>query len=713
MQRLALALVVALAASAPLVTTGQNPDVIVGDLIEINSYGQEGGIYAYSVGTESCNIGDVNLSWVASTPLHPVIGQEMWRLNADGVLEQIGISWLKHSFCALDLNLCDTCVLTNDCDWLGVGCSDPYGAGLNGSQNNLGPRSQVNASNGVFPYPFTAPPFTGEIARRLQVKAVDIDPAENPGAAYFVTSHYVTQDDAQGGNGENNSSYREVVVVDDPVNFPVNFAPGSTTQQQAPGIQAWQDYVPQVTLQDVNIPNDGLIIVGYNVTDNGNGTWHYEYAIYNLNSDRSVGEFTIEFPGFANVTNISMHDVDYHSGEPYDLTDWPGSYIPGTGVTWSTTPFASNPNANAIRWSTMYNFRFDADVGPTSGTANLGLFKPGTPNASTVTVDVPDGSTVPVMTNFACVPNATQVDLSWVNGDVYDSIEVTRDGVVIATLGGTATTFADPGLPAGTYEWALRGFQGTDVTQPVFCDATITVRTLSLPDLTAFSGQSALQIAIQATNSSALEAFSASVEIPADRLTVTDVSIQNTITETVGAEFVETFTGAGFATISVVLDAMAPFSAQTIPPGTEQQIATMIATVAGTVVDGETRAINFVDGLGPAATPNTVQIAGVAQTPLLEGGVVTFAEAPTFVRGDCDSDNQVIIVDAIFALTFMFAGGTAPNCFSACDADDDGAVNIVDAINILNYLFLAGSPQPAAPFPSPGSDPTPDSLPCN
>ena len=230
--------------------------------------------------------------------------------------------------------------------------------------------------------------------------------------------------------------------------------------------------------------------------------------------------------------------------------------------------------------------------------------------------------------------------------------------------------------------------------------------------MTAFSGQSALQIPILATNSSPLDAFSASVQIPSDRLTVLQVSIDNTITETVGAEFVETNTGVGFATITVVLDAMGPFANQMIPAGTEQEIATMIAEVSQTVVDGETRAVNFVDGLGPSTTPNTVEIGGVTQTPLTENATVTFASAPTFIRGDCDSDNQVIIVDAIFALTYMFAGGAAPTCFSACDADDNGQVNIVDAIGILNYLFLAGSPPPAAPWPTAGSDPTPDSLPC-
>ena len=285
-----LVLVVALALVAPAAISAQNigPDVIVGDLgWDMNSYGVENGIYAYSISTESCNIGDELVEWVASTPGHPVIGQELYRLK-NGVFEQIGISWLKHSFCALSLTLCDNCPVPTGCETLGIGCSDPYSAGLNGDQSNLGPRSQVNAHTGVFPYPFSAPPFNGVIARRLQVHDEDIDPAQNPGALYFATSHYVTADDAQEGNGNNNASYRRVQVGTTPTNFPLSTVAGQTTQQMSPGIQAWQDQIPTVVLQDVQVQNEGLFIVGFHVTDNGNGTWHYEYAVYNMNSDRSA-----------------------------------------------------------------------------------------------------------------------------------------------------------------------------------------------------------------------------------------------------------------------------------------------------------------------------------------------------------------------------------------------------------------------------------------
>ncbi len=81
-------------------------------------------------------------------------------------------------------------------------------------------------------------------------------------------------------------------------------------------------------------------------------------------------------PRGAAIENIGFHDVDYHSGEIYDLTDWPGVVTDGS-ITWATDAYADNENANALRFDTLYNFYFDADAGPDATTVTLGLFKPG------------------------------------------------------------------------------------------------------------------------------------------------------------------------------------------------------------------------------------------------------------------------------------------------------------------------------------------------
>jgi hypothetical protein len=115
------------------------------------------------------------------------------------------------------------------------------------------------------------------------------------------------------------------------------------------------------------------------VTVLGGGSFHYEYAIHNLNSDRSARSFMVDFPGAATISNAGSHDVDHHSGEPYSTTDWTlDTSVPGV-ITWATDPFGTDPNANALRWGTMFSFWFDATAGPAGATHTLGLFKPGTP----------------------------------------------------------------------------------------------------------------------------------------------------------------------------------------------------------------------------------------------------------------------------------------------------------------------------------------------
>ena len=92
---------------------GESPDVIVGDLHQVQRYGTMDGITAFAVGTVSCNIGTCWLNWISNTNEHPIIGQGMYRLK-DGRYEQIGQSWLKHGFFALSGDVCSTgCLSTN------------------------------------------------------------------------------------------------------------------------------------------------------------------------------------------------------------------------------------------------------------------------------------------------------------------------------------------------------------------------------------------------------------------------------------------------------------------------------------------------------------------------------------------------------------------------------------------------------------------------
>lgn len=400
-------------ASDNICDPGEGPDVIVGDLTGVSRYpssGNLGGIISFGVGTTSCNIGTCWLNWIANTAEHPVIGQNMYRLK-NGRFEQIGQSWLKHGFTALQGNVCSSsCRSSNDGGLhLGVNCSDPYDSSLNASQSRLGAKWEVDAGSGVYAYPYTGQGTTGNsIFKRLQVHIEDLDPGQNAGAQYLVEGQYVTHDDASAKNGKNNASYRLATVSGTPgsgsysVSVPSGQNTPPVTVRMHAAIEYWATSDPTVVQSFYDTDDGGRTILSAKVTALGGGVYHYEYAYFNQTSHRSVQAFSVPIPSGAHVTNVGFHDVDYHSGAPYDLTDWP-STVGATSVSWATQTFAQNQNANALRWGTLYNFRFDADVAPITGTVTATPFRPGQLATWTISTLVPNQCN----SNGTCDPGET------------------------------------------------------------------------------------------------------------------------------------------------------------------------------------------------------------------------------------------------------------------------------------------------------------------
>jgi len=361
------------------------PDVIVAEIPSSAHFGELNDIHAYAVSTTACNIGDELLAFFANTNEHPVIAQNMFRL-ADGRFEQIGLGWVLHGFFALQQAHCGTCIPAPNGQHLGVGCSDVTTAGLNGSQFGMGARSEINASTGDFPFPPAgAGPADNVLDKRLQASEADLS---TPGARYFVDATYIAADDASAGNGMNNPAWREFLMAP---NF--NMLLTGETRRHEPAIFAWAEADSQVLLESTDVTDDGRFWVGSRVYDNGDGTFDYEYAVYNLNSDRSAGAFAVPI-GSATTSDIGFHDVSYHSGEPYDGTDWAGAAA-GRNLIWNSDDYATSENANAIRWGTMYNFRFTADQQPGQGDASIGLFKPSAGATAGINVWMPLSAACP------------------------------------------------------------------------------------------------------------------------------------------------------------------------------------------------------------------------------------------------------------------------------------------------------------------------------
>ena len=412
------------------VAGGANPgaDVIVGSIPDVSKYGSVvvsgQTIMAYAIGTTSCNIGTAQLEWFAQpSNRHPFIPQNMFR-HKDGRLEQIGMSWGKHGFTALQGTLCGSCQSSGTGNFLGIGCSDPYSSGLNGSQSGLGARWEVNASTGFFPgtYNQGMPGAPSTIGRRLQVNANDLNPSLNAGSSYLVEAQYIHPQDAAAGNDDNNGSWRAFTVGSLTSGAYTLTLTGPTVQQKS-AIEAWPTLNPAVTLVTRDVAGDGRFILGYYVRSNGNGTWRYEYAIQNINSDRSGGRFSVPIGSGATITNVGFRDVNYHSGEPFDSTDWSAS-VSGGSVTWQGGVHSTNPNGNALRFCTMYNFWFDADRPPTQALATLGLFKPGASGA-------------PSAVDFAVLGPAAASSPADLNGD--GAVNATDLAALLAAWGGSGS----------------------------------------------------------------------------------------------------------------------------------------------------------------------------------------------------------------------------------------------------------------------------------
>jgi hypothetical protein len=366
------------------------PDVTIYDLSGTTNYGTAGGIRGYSVGTTSCNIGDTPLNWCdngggcgggTTSKDHPVIAQNMYRLK-DGRFEQIGASWLKHGFTSLN-NSAAGCGNGNCVnpplggDQLGVGCTDPYGSGLNGSRP-LGRKSEVNPTTGAFPFPPGGGGSTAAVwNQRVAVAEADMEASLNPGATYYIEGQYIAPDDAIAGNGLNNAAYRRVTIGAG--NF--NLTMAASTVRQKSAIEVWPTVDPLVELVNVDTPGvpKERFHVARKVTALGNGQWHYEYAVHNMNSARGANRLTITFGQGTAFSNAGFRDVNAHSNEPYDGTDWEISNE-SDSITWETPFFTPSQNANALRWATMYSFWFDASRPPAEiATHTLGLFEVGSP----------------------------------------------------------------------------------------------------------------------------------------------------------------------------------------------------------------------------------------------------------------------------------------------------------------------------------------------
>ncbi len=372
---------------APVIPTGPSPDGAAAmgaigpdmafcQLYGLGQYGRLGSVVGLSLATTSWNVGDEVLMWHGLPAVdHPFIVMNLYRLKDDR-FEQIGQSWIKHGFCALDSTQCGGSCPPTGCGTLGINCTDTYGAGLNAGQSGLGPRYEVNPWTGVYVHSGSHLAGGGHshnaVQHRLQVHDDDLNSALNVGATYYGEGYYVCLDDV---NVWNSASWKPVTVSGSPGgNWSFGMSNSGTLPEVGFALDAWvgagqKVFAPEFPVIEFVSP-DGRGVVASKATDLGGGQWHYEYAILNVDLDRKVGSYSVPLPEGVTVTNVGFHAVESHD-EPYSNTLWSDN-VTTDAVTWTTLD-------NPIRWGTLYNFRFDADKPPAAAATVVGLFEPGTP----------------------------------------------------------------------------------------------------------------------------------------------------------------------------------------------------------------------------------------------------------------------------------------------------------------------------------------------
>ncbi|MFT7464347.1 MAG: hypothetical protein ACI9EF_002702 [Pseudohongiellaceae bacterium] len=355
-------------------------DVSLGILSGINQVGHTGtfpnGRVGLSMATTSCNVGDVNVTWLAAmNEDHPGIAMQVYR-EMDNRFEQVAVSWIKHGFFALSNSQCNSCQNPSPGTFLGVGCSDTYGSNNNADRFWLGPRDEWDPNQGTWECSgsfFDGTPVdcvrdetgsgNGSVDHRLEGFDGDFN---LPGATYYYEAMYMVKDDEA---LTNNIGSRLCTMSWDgnSWNFSTPSSGSGNVLVEGPAVNRYGDMSSVGKLDGDN----GEVALSVDVQDLGNGTWRYEYALFNWTLDRKVRQFSVPTNGI--VGDAYFHDVDDETGNDWVLS------TTDKNITWTYNDavFPGHKVAGALEFGTLYNFGFTSDSPPASRTVALGIQESG------------------------------------------------------------------------------------------------------------------------------------------------------------------------------------------------------------------------------------------------------------------------------------------------------------------------------------------------
>jgi hypothetical protein len=141
---------------------------------------------------------------------------------------------------------------------------------------------------------------------------------------------------------------------------------------------------------------EGHAKVAVKVTDNGDGTWRYDYAVMNFDFARAVTAAPENGPDPRVVSNMGFDSFAIPAGGTIGTTTfsngtldtteaWNESVSDGV-VTWTA------PEGGTLDWGTLYSYSIVSSSPPVAGNATLHVAQSGTPTTYDVATLVPEAS---------------------------------------------------------------------------------------------------------------------------------------------------------------------------------------------------------------------------------------------------------------------------------------------------------------------------------
>lgn len=347
---------------------------------------------------------------------HPFLIWNLYRVNQDGSIDQIGRSGVKHAFFSTNTNCVDNTCSSVSGAILGRACEDLYSTSNNDQTNALGPRHEIVPAKGIWGRCGSIydpdcdhnqnSASTDQFRDRMIVGENQIRSGPNPGAIYMMESWYIVRDDI---NIYNTMGYRRVAPTFSSVWQLLNVSGQPFTV--GPVLNNWVNPAnPGANAANVEIDTpEGKVRVAVRATDLGNNRWRYDYAVMNFDFAREQME-QVAVPG-----NPAAEVYRVHRAFGFDSVQLP---VPGSdpvprsfsdgdqnaGNEWSSTRHSGSvrftaPAGNALNWGTMFRFRIEADGAPVPQEISLRVLDAGTPDSYRARVIGPPTSSDALMSD--------------------------------------------------------------------------------------------------------------------------------------------------------------------------------------------------------------------------------------------------------------------------------------------------------------------------